>query len=169
MSSQAPGPENPSQGQQGASLQTPLQVAKAPVEAYNDKNWHRLRSVVTPDFVYEEVATQRRLEGVDAVFACWQGWAQAFPDSRATFNEEFVSNGIVSSGIVSGTGIVVLEVTWSGTHTGLLDLPGGPVAPTNRAIRLQGCQVIGLRNGKAQSIRHYFDLATLLQQLGMLP
>jgi hypothetical protein len=29
--------------------------------------------------------------------------------------------------------------------------------------------VVGLRNGKAQSIRHYFDLATLLQQLGMLP
>src|SRR5918999_5937769 len=110
MSSHAPGPQKPSQGQQDASLETPLQAAKAPVEAYNDKNWHRLRSVVTPDFVYEEVATQRRLEGVDAVFACWQGWAKAFPDSRATFDEEFVSEAAV-----------VLEVTWSGTHTGLLD------------------------------------------------
>jgi steroid delta-isomerase-like uncharacterized protein len=160
MSSHAPGPEKSSQGQQDASLETPLQAAKAPVEAYNDKNWHRLRSVVTPDFVYEEVATQRRLEGVDAVFACWQGWAQAFPDSRATFDEAIVSNG---------TGTVVLEVTWSGTHTGLLDLPGGPVTPTNRSIRLQGCQVVELRNGKAQSIRHYVDMVTLLQQLGMLP
>jgi steroid delta-isomerase-like uncharacterized protein len=160
MSSHASGPEKPSQGPQDASLQTPLQAAKAPVEAYNDKNWHRLRSVVTPDFVYEEVATQRRLEGVDAVFACWQGWAQAFPDSRATFDEAFVSNG---------TGTVVLEMTWSGTHTGLLDLPGGPVTPTNRSIRLQSCQVVGVRNGKAHSIRQYFDIATLLQQLGMLP
>jgi steroid delta-isomerase-like uncharacterized protein len=158
MSSQAPGPEKPSQAQQDASLETPLQAAKAPVEAYNDKNWHRLRSVVTPDFVYEEVATQRRLEGVDAVIACWQAWARAFPDSRGTFDDGFVSEGVV-----------VLEVTWLGTHTGLLDLPGGPVAPTNRPIRLQSCQVLGLRNGKAQSIRHYFDIATLLQQLGMLP
>ena len=159
MSSQAPGPEKPSQAQQGAPLETPLQAAKAPVEAYNEKNWHRLRSVVTPDFVYEEVATQRRLEGVDAVMACWQAWARAFPDSRATFDGEFVTE----------RGVVVLEVTWSGTHTGLLELPGGPVAPTNRPIRLQSCQVLGLRNGKAQSIRQYFDIATLLQQLGMLP
>jgi steroid delta-isomerase-like uncharacterized protein len=160
MSSQAPGPEKPkpSQAQQGAHLWTPLQAAKAPVEAYNEKNWPKLRSVVTPDFVYEEVATQRRLEGLDAVVAFWQGWAKAFPDSRATFDEEYLTEGAV-----------VLEVTWSGTHSGLLDLPGGPVKPTNRPIRLKGCQVVGLRNGKAQSIRHYFDIATLLQQLGMLP
>jgi steroid delta-isomerase-like uncharacterized protein len=158
MSSQAPSPGNPSQAPQGASPQMRLQAAKAPIEAYNDKDWPRLRSVVTPDFVYEEVPTQRRLEGFDAVFACWQGWAKAFPDSRATFNEEFVAEEAV-----------VLEVTWSGTHTGPLELPGGPVAPTHRPISLQGCQVIGLRNGMAQSIRHYFDIATLLQQLGMLP
>ena len=158
MSSQSPTPGNPSAGQQGASRETVLQAAKAPVEAYNDKNWHRLRSVVTPDFVYEEVATQRRLEGIDAVIACWQGWAKAFPDSRAAFDEAFVAGGTV-----------VLEVTWSGTHTGLLDLPGGPVAPTNRPIKLQSCQVLALRNGKVGSIRQYFDIATLLQQLGMLP
>ena len=87
MSSQAPGPEKPAQAQQGASLQTRLQAAKAPVEAYNDKNWQRLRSVVAPDFVYEEVATQRRLEGVEALISCWQTWAKAFPDSRATFDQ----------------------------------------------------------------------------------
>jgi hypothetical protein len=29
--------------------------------------------------------------------------------------------------------------------------------------------VLGLQNGKVQSIRQYFDIATLLQQLGMLP
>jgi steroid delta-isomerase-like uncharacterized protein len=158
MSSQAPGPEKPSQAQQGTSLETPLRAARAPVEAYNEKNWHKLRSAVTQDFVYEEVATQRRLEGVDAVIACWQAWARAFPDSKATFDEQFVADGAV-----------VLEVTWVGTHSGLLDLPGGPVAPTNRPIRLQSCQVLGLQNGKVRSIRQYFDIATLLQQLGMLP
>jgi steroid delta-isomerase-like uncharacterized protein len=158
MSSQAPGPEKPPQAQQGASLQTPLQAARAPVEAYNEKDWQKLRSVLTPDFVYEEVATQRRLEGIDALIACWQAWAKAFPDSRATFDDEFVSERAV-----------VLELTWSGTHSGLLDLPGGPVRPTNRPIKVQSCQVLALRDGKAQSLRHYFDIATLLQQLGMLP
>jgi len=46
MSSQAPGPEKPSQAQQGTSLETPLRAARAPVEAYNEKNWHKLRSAV---------------------------------------------------------------------------------------------------------------------------
>jgi steroid delta-isomerase-like uncharacterized protein len=158
MSSQAPGPQHPPQTHHAVSPETLIQAAKAPIEAYNDKNWHRLRSAVTPDFVYEEVATQRRIEGVDAVSACWQAWAKAFPDSKATFDEACAADGVA-----------VLEVTWCGSHTGLLDLPGGPVAPTNRPIRLQGCQVFTFRDGRVQSLRQYFDIATLLQQLGMLP
>ena len=98
------------------------------------------------------------LRGLDNQLEVGKFFQKAFPDSRATFDEEFVSEGTV-----------VLEVTWSGTHSGLLDLPGGPVAPTNRPIRLQSCQVLALRNDKVQSLRQYFDIATLLQQLGMLP
>jgi predicted ester cyclase len=66
-----------------------------------------VRHLVTPDMVYDEVSTNRKVEGLDAVLSLRQGWAQAFPDSRATFH----------NALASGT-TVVLEMTWKGTHQG---------------------------------------------------
>ena len=67
MSSQAPGPEKNSQAEQAASLETPLQAAKAPVEAYNDKNWDRVRALFVEKGVYDEKATGRRIQGIDQI------------------------------------------------------------------------------------------------------
>ena len=58
------------------------------------------------DFVYDEVATLRKVQGVDQCLPLWRGWATAFPDSKATFH----------GAVVSGN-TVVLELTWKGTHT----------------------------------------------------
>jgi limonene-1,2-epoxide hydrolase len=61
----------------------------------------------------------------------------------------------------------VHRVSWHGTHSGPLELPTGSVAGTNRSIDLRSCQVFEMSDGKARTIRHYFDMATLLQQLGI--
>lgn len=133
-----------------------IDTAKAPILAYNDKNWDKVRASITPDFIYDEVATRRKLQGPDAVIAVWQGWAQAFPDSKATFH----------SALVTGNS-VVLEVTWKGTHRGELQTPKGPVAPTGKPIEIRACAIMETAGGKAKSQRHYFDMATLFEQLGV--
>jgi steroid delta-isomerase-like uncharacterized protein len=137
------------------SPQALIDAAKAPILAYNDKNWGKVRSSITPDFVYDEVATRRR-EGADAVIPVWQGWAQAFPDSKATFH----------SALVSGNS-VLLEVTWKGTHRGPLQTAKGAVAATGKAIEIRACTVIEIAGEKAKLQRHYFDMATLFEQLGV--
>ncbi|HXS25993.1 MAG TPA: hypothetical protein VN719_17285, partial [Gemmatimonadales bacterium] len=73
------------------SPQTLIDAAKAPILAYNDKNWDLVRAAMSPNFVYDEVGTRRRLQNADDTILAWKGWAQAFPDSRATFNETLVS------------------------------------------------------------------------------
>ncbi len=133
------------------------EVAKASVLAYNEKNWDKVRSTVTPGVVYDEVATNRRVQGINDVLNLWRGWATAIPDSRATFNNEFVSGNTV-----------VLELTWTGTHTGPLQMPNGEIAPTGKRINLRACQVIDVTGDKATNIRQYFDMATLLNQLGVM-
>jgi steroid delta-isomerase-like uncharacterized protein len=133
-----------------------IDAAKAPILAYNDKNWDKVRASITRDFIYDEVATRRKLEGPDAVIAVWQGWAQAFPDSKATFH----------SALVTGNS-VVLEVTWKGTHRGELQTPKGPVAPTGKPIEIRACAIMETAGEKAKSQRHYFDMATLFEQLGV--
>ena len=136
--------------------QSLIDTAKAPILAYNKKNWDAVRAAIAPRFVHDEVGTQRKTQGADKLIELWQGWARALPDSKATFRNALVSGNTV-----------VLEVIWRGTHTGPLQTPGGEIAPTGNKFELRACQVIEVAAGKARSMRHYFDMATLMQQLGV--
>jgi steroid delta-isomerase-like uncharacterized protein len=136
--------------------QSPIDTAKAPIVAYNKKNWDAVRAAVASRFVYDEVGTHRKTQGADKLVETWQGWARALPDSKATFRKALVSGNTV-----------VLEVTWRGTHTGPLQTPGGEVAPTGNKFELRACLVVGVAAGKAQTMRQYFDVATLMQPLGV--
>lgn len=138
------------------SQQSAIDVAKAPIVGYNNKDWGAVKEAVSPGFVYDEVATHRKMQGVAEVLGCWQGWAAAMPDSKATFHDSWVSGDTV-----------VVELTWKGTHTGPLQMPTGPVAATGKSFELRGCAVVQVAGGRAQSMRQYFDMATLLQQLGI--
>jgi len=138
------------------SQQSLIDAGKAPVLAYGEKNWNEVRASVAPGVLYDEIATHRKTHGVDQLLTAWQGWAAAFPDSKATFQNAFVSGNTV-----------VLEVTWRGTHKGPLQTPGGRFAATGKTIEVPACLITEIGDGKAKSMRHYFDMATLMQQLGV--
>jgi steroid delta-isomerase-like uncharacterized protein len=132
-----------------------VDIAKSQITAYNHKNWSAVAAVLAPACVYDEVATQRRAQGVNEIVAAWRGWATAMPDSNASFDSVSVSGSIVT-----------LELTWRGSQTGPLETPGGALPPSGRSIEIRACQIVEVADGKVQSVRHYFDMATLLQQLG---
>lgn len=131
------------------------ELAKEQVLAYNAKDWDRARAVLAPEVVYEELATHRKLKGVDDVLTAWKGWATAIPDSRATFQSELVSGNTA-----------VLEITWTGTHDGPLQTVAGEIPPTGKKIELRAVQVVDVANDRVKSVRQYFDMGTLLQQIG---
>ena len=139
------------------SQQSLVDAAKAPIIAYDQKDWGALKTAIASGFVLDEVGTQRNIRGASEVIAAFQGWAAALPDSKAEFH----------SALVSGN-TVVLEVTWRGTHTGPLQTPGRTIAPTGKRFAVRACQVFEVADGKAQVLRHYFDMTTLLQQLGVV-
>ena len=138
------------------SEQELIQAAKAPSVAYNEKDWEAVKACVVPGFVYDEVGTQRKVEGVGQVIELWQGWAMALPDSKATFDNAVVSGNTV-----------VLEMTWRGTHTGPLQSPAGEIPATGKTVEIRACEVVEIEGGKAKSIRHYLDMTTMMQQLGL--
>jgi steroid delta-isomerase-like uncharacterized protein len=133
-----------------------IDAAKAPILAFNEKNWDAVRASITPDSIYDEVATNRKVQGADQVIPLWQGWATAFPDAKATFQRELLSGDTV-----------VLEVTWRGTHKGPLQTPKGPIAATGNRIDVRACLVVEVAGDKAKEERHYFDMGTILQQIGV--
>lgn len=140
------------------SRQDLIKVAKASVEAYNQKDWKAARKVLSRDVVYDEVATNRTIEGSDDVVETWRQWAKAFPDSRASFEKPLVDGNFV-----------VLGLRWRGKQSGPLSLPTGEILPTGKKIDFRACQVIHVADGKIVEIRHYFDMMTMLTQLGVAP
>ena len=133
-----------------------IDAAKAPILAYNDKNWEAMRSAITPGYVYDEIGTNRKVTGADKVLETWRGWAAALPNSKAQIHNAFASGNTVT-----------VELTWKGTHSGPLQTPEGTITPTGKTIEIRACQITEIQNGKAQSTRHYFDMATLLKQIGI--
>ena len=107
------------------------------------------------DAVYDEKGTHRRIQGAGEIIEAWQGWAKAFPDSKATFVREFASGDTA-----------VLELLWKGVHTGPLQTPTGTIPASNKPIEMPACQVVRVEGDKVKSASHYFDMLTMLTQIG---
>ena len=132
-----------------------MEIAKAATIAYNNKNWDKVRDVFAPDGVYDEKVTHRRIQGVEKIIDAWKGWGTAIPDSKATFVREFASGNTA-----------VIEVVWKGVHKGPLQTPSGTIPPSNKSIEMPACQVIQVEGSRVKSVTHYFDMLTLLTQIG---
>jgi steroid delta-isomerase-like uncharacterized protein len=132
-----------------------IEIAKASITAYNEKDWSKAKDMLAADAVYDEKGTHRRIQGADDIIGAFQGWANAFPDSKATFVSEFASGDTA-----------VLELVWKGVHTGPLQTPTGIIPASNKPVEMPACQVVRVEGGKIKSASHYFDMLTMLTQIG---
>lgn len=64
---------------------------------------------------------------------------------------------------------IIVEGTFTGTHTGTLHGPDGEIPPTGRPFELEFCDLFELRDGKIAAHRIYYDQLSLFTQLGLLP
>ena len=62
----------------------------------------------------------------------------------------------------------VLEIVWKGVHSGPLQTPTGIIPPSNKSIEMPACQVVQVEGGKVKSGSHYFDMLTMLTQIGAM-
>ena len=134
-----------------------IDIAQAPMIAFNQRDWAGLKSCTTADFVYDEVATHRKLEGSDQVTKMWKEWVIALPDCHGTFVNAFVSGGKV----------VCDEWIMRATHTGPMQTPDKVIPATGKRVEVRTCRIIEFEGDKVRSIREYFDLMTMMQQLGL--
>ena len=128
-------------------LQRIEQVARGIVAAQSAGDWSGAKKALAPNGVYQEYGTQRRIEGADAIVQALQGWKTAFPAGDT----------------------VALEVTWRGTHTGPLATASGTLPPSGKPFVLASSWIMDIKGDQIQGSRHYFDILTLLQQVGAAP
>ena len=133
-------------------------VARQNVEAFNAADWERFRATFATECVYDEPATQRHLEGQDAILEANRGWKEAFPDAEGRIESAMADNGTVT-----------LEITWHGHQSGPLHMPTGGIPPSNREVSVKAAQVFKIEGDQIREAHHYFDMMGMLMQLGAMP
>ncbi len=133
-------------------------IAREAVEAFNASDWERSKAIMTPDYVYNELGTQRRIQGPEEVVAALKGWKEAMPDVTGT-----VTNALASGDTVT------LQVTWEGTQTGPLEGPSGTIPASGRRQVTPSAWILTFEGEKIKESHHYFDMLSLLTQIGAIP
>ena len=95
------------------------QIAREIVTTYSAADWTALKNLFTPDATYDEVGTQRKIQGADSIVSALQGWKKTMTDSGGTVNKTFAAGDSVA-----------LEITWQGTQNGTFTGPTGTIPPS---------------------------------------
>ena len=125
---------------------------------WNERAFDRVADLMADSGEIVIVGSDTRFRGPEGAKDYSQMWADGFPDGRVEVDRTFESGDSVC-----------VEYTGRGTHTGTLRGPGGDIPATGRSVMLHLCDVYEIKNGKIQSMKMYFDSASLMTQLGVMP
>lgn len=132
-----------------------LELLQRHLAAFADSDWDAYKADLAPDAVMEEIPTGKRATGADSFMETAKFWKAAFPDGKGTLTRSFdVENGFIA------------EVEWEGTHQGALTTPFGTMPPTNKRVHVRAALITTVRDGKIAEVHHYFDVMSLMLQLG---
>jgi steroid delta-isomerase-like uncharacterized protein len=137
---------------------TSVELVKEAIEAFNAKDEAKLQELCAIDSTYTDAPSNREFKGHEEIFAYFTRLYTAFPD--------------MSCRIVEGLPFenkVAVELNTTGTHTGALESPQGTFPPTGNPLSFQGFQLYTIKDGKITSTVAFYDLATIMMQLGLIP
>ena len=64
-----------------------IKIARKQVDAFNTGDWEQVQAGLASDSVYDELGTQRKVEGPEKIVELFKGWKTAFPDAAGTVDE----------------------------------------------------------------------------------
>ena len=133
-------------------------IARSTYEAWNEGDFDRFAEVLAKGELIA-MGSGDLWQGAEGARQFAEMWYEGFPDGKFEFRS------IAESGDT-----VVIELTGRGTHTGTLRSPMGDIEATGRPVELQLCDVWSFASdGTPTQVRTYFDTASMMAQLGLLP
>ena len=139
------------------SAERNIDIARIFHEAWNDPDPERGAAVIADDCQFVDVPRSEKLIGPDGYRRDYYRWRTAFPDGRV----EIVN-------VIAAGDDVVVEFINRGTNTGPISTAQGDFPATNRRIEVPYCSVMRIQAGKVVSGCDYYDVRTILRQLGLL-
>ena len=140
------------------SEQENLRIAEKLINALNAHALNQGQGLQSDDYKFEGPGASQALDR-DQSRAYTQGFIDAFPDLHFE-NRQKIAQG----------DYVVINWVASGTHTGPLRTPtGATIPPTGKKAIVPGSTTYQFKDGKAVRGWTYWDMVTLLAQLGLMP
>jgi steroid delta-isomerase-like uncharacterized protein len=133
-------------------------IVQALFDGFNNRDLDRTVAMVTDDFQLVDIAVGQTFQGPEGFRQWLQAFLTAFPDTQAH-----------PTTIIAEGDWLASEHTGRGTHTGPLVGPAGTIPPTGRSIEVQIAEIYQIRDGKVALLHAYYDAATILRQLGVIP
>jgi steroid delta-isomerase-like uncharacterized protein len=137
------------------------EVSRNLAKAITAHDLDAVAKVYASDAVAYDPMYPEPLKGREAIKKDTADFFRAFPDLRMEISNVIEKDDRLGAG----------EIRMTGTHTGPLATPtGGEVPPTNKRIEVKGAGFVRLNEkGEILEERRYYDVGTLLRQLGLMP
>jgi steroid delta-isomerase-like uncharacterized protein len=123
--------------------------------AWNTRDGRQVAEWMTRDCVYEDLTLGESHKGPADIAAFVDGVAPTFSDDY-------------SFTLLDGASTAdhyYMEWVMRGTHNGT----AGPLPPTGKSFEIRGVSVGELEDGRICANRDYWDMATFLTQVGLMP
>ena len=116
-------------------------------------------SVLHEDCVNTDTATGQVMTGLDENRADMENWLSMFSDMKVEAVNQVESGNMVAT-----------EMKMTGVNTGDMQMPDGSKIPaTGKSVEMTGCQVSEFKDGKMIRATQYYNMMTMMAQLGLAP
>jgi steroid delta-isomerase-like uncharacterized protein len=133
-------------------------VSEKLIDAINAHDVERIVDLAADDFELTDVATGETFRGKEGARRNIDGWFTPFPDLTCEI-ENLITSGEWEA----------IEAIGRGTQTGSITTPEGEIPPTGKKVEAKFVTISRIRDGKVVEQRDYYDLGTIMQQLGLMP
>ena len=133
-------------------------IVRSHYDAFNSRDVAKSLPLVTNDVKWTNIPFNTVFTGPKGYREALDMWTIAMPDCKV----EIVN-------VIAGDEWTVAECIGRGTHTGPLAGPAGTIAATQKKVEMKFCELFRIKDGQIAEGRAYFDAATLLRQVGVLP
>ena len=140
------------------SAQDNARLIQTLLDAFNAKDTNPHAAMSTDDFEVLDVPSGMTLRGPDGHRQFVQSWMTAFPDGQVQATSLFATDD-------QGH----LEYIARGTNTGPFPYASSQIPPTGGRVEFRVCAGFQFKDGKVARAHYYYDLLSVLQQLGLVP
>ena len=143
------------------TTQEHVALARSLFDLYNhrqsDPAWlDKCMAAFAADAELIDIPSGATLHGPEGYMRLGLFFVENFPDQRVELTDVFATEDRVT-----------VECIWRWNDTGPLYLPAGALPSRRRSGELPGCFVFQIREGKIASVHSYYDMLTLMEQLGL--